>query len=186
MKKPFSLVELICVAIILAIMSTVLMPVFASARLSSKASSAKANLRTFWQGMILYQSNYDEKVPFGRPEDMGLPPTAIGFSKFVNAFTKDNNNSWDTKSKFLPCGKSVGDEEIIGLGYMPLIRNDWNREVTIRQGNTVLIFDKNCNLPDTRVMCQFCDKRSIGITLSGAIKDRINADWKVYDQHFYQ
>jgi prepilin-type N-terminal cleavage/methylation domain-containing protein len=185
-KQAFTLIEVSCVIIILAITTSVLTPVFANSKLESKASLAKKNLHNFWIGIKLYQSNYDEKVPYGSPQDMGLPPEASNFGKFVSEFTGDTGHTWRTKSKFLPCGKSVGSEDFEGLGYMPLVKSDWPSEVLERRDNTILMYDKNCNVPETRVMCQFCDKRSIGITLSGTIRDRINSDWKVYDQHFYQ
>ncbi len=184
--KAFTLVEVSCAIIILGITTSVLAPVFASFKLKSNASLAKTNLHNFWVGIKLYQSNYDEKVPYGLPQDMGLPPEAANFGNFVNQFTGDAGHTWTTKSKFLPCGKNVGSEDFHGIGYMPLVKSDWPSEIIARKGETVLMYDKNCNLPDTRVMCQFCDKRSIGITLNGTIKDRINSDWKVYDQHFYQ
>jgi prepilin-type N-terminal cleavage/methylation domain-containing protein len=185
-SKGFSLIELICVAVILSVLGSILMPVFARAKLGSKAESAKGNLRGFWKAMMIYQSNYDEKVPFGLPEDMGLPSAPQHFNSFLEDFTGDHHQTWDTKSKYLPCGKNVGDLDFDGLGYMPFVKGDWEYQVSNLKVNTVLLYDKNCNVPGTRVMCQFCDKRSIGITLGGAIRDKTNSDWKVYSQHFYQ
>lgn len=184
--KSLTFIEVICVTVILAIVASVLIPVISNAKIGSKAESAKLNLHYFWKGLMVYQSNYDEKVPYGLPSEMGLPSEGNQFSSFVNELTGDYANTWSTKSKYLPCGKGADDQEFVGLGYMPFIKQDWPAAVKRLKNSTVLLFDKNCNAPDTRVMCQFCEKRSIGITLNGSIRDRISADWKVYDQHFYQ
>jgi hypothetical protein len=184
--RGITIVELLCTVVILTILTSLLTPIFAKAKLDSKSNSAKLNLRNFWTGIKLYQESNDGAGSYGEPSEMGLPPDEVSFGAFVNNFTNDFHHTWETKSQFLPCGKSVGEDDFEGLGYMPMVKNDWLSEVQKRRDRTVLIYDKNCNVPGTRVMCQFCDKRSIGITLNGELRDRRNTDWKVYDQHFYQ
>lgn len=184
--RAFSLLEVFSIAIILAVVSATLMPVFANAQLESKSQAAKANLRSFWRGLKIYQSNYDEKVEFGAPADMGLPATSYTMARFTDAFTGDFHDSWSTKQKYLPCGLQLSAEDTDGLGYSPLNRSDWAKYAPLLGVNTVVMYDKNCNRPGTRVMCQFCSKRSIGVTLNGLIRDRINIDYRVDQQNFYR
>ena len=184
--KGFTIIEILCVIVLLTILSTVLMPVFANSRLESKSKNAKQNLVNLWRGLKLYQADNEEKVEFGLPQDMGLPSDPKTMASFVKSFMKDYHPSWTSKASIMPCGSKVGDDDGGGLGYMPMVRTVWLPEVTKRRESTVLLYDKNCNVPGTRVMCQFCNKRSIGITLIGQIRDRISSDWMVYDQAFYQ
>ena len=185
-RRAFTFIEILCVVIILSILSAVLMPVFANASMDSKSKSAKQNLRKLWRGFKIYQSDNEGKVEFGAPEDMGLPPEPNNVAVFVRSFMKDYHPEWSSKVSIMPCGSNVGDGDSFGLGYMPTVKTEWVAEVVARKNNTILLYDKNCNVPGTRVMCQFCSKRSIGITLGGSIRDRINSDWMVFNQDFYQ
>ncbi len=185
-KQAFSLLELLSIVIIMSVLLAICLPIIANGQLQLKANSAKDNLRGFWRGIKLYQADNEEKIEFGLAKDMGLPAEASNFSAFVDNYTGDHHNTWETKKKFLPCGVRVGEDDAQGLGYMPEVRSDWLNEVLVRRNNTVLMYDKNCNTLGTRVMCQLCEKRSIGVTLGGIIRDNISSDWAVYDQSFYE
>lgn len=186
-KQAFTIIEILCVIAILSVLAAILFPVFARAKLETKATSAKLNLKGFWQGLMIYQADNDEKTDYGLPEEMGLPPANKGWIDFVNQYTGDHRDGWQTKKQYLPCGSRVDPlADLDGLWYMPAMHMDWGREVVKRQADTVVVFDKNCNDSDTRIMCQFCTKRSIGVTLGGAIKDKVDANWMVFDQRFYQ
>ena len=184
--RAFTIVEILCVIIILSILSVVLMPVFANATMEAKSKSAKQNLQNLWRGLKIYQSDNEGKVEFGLPQDMGLPPEPSNVAVFLRAFKNNYHPNWSSKNSIMPCGSSVGDGDSTGIGYMPTIQPEWDSAVKTRKNNTILLYDKNCNVPGTRVMCQFCSKRSIGITLGGSIRDRINSDWMVFNQDFYQ
>jgi prepilin-type N-terminal cleavage/methylation domain-containing protein len=185
-NKAFTLIEILCLIVILSVLSAILFPVFAKANISAKAGSAKQNLHGFWLGIKIYQSDNDERSEAGEPENMGLPPVNRGWVEFVNNYTGDHHDGWINKKQFLPCGSRTNEVDSDGLWYMPQNQADWKKEVEKRGEDTVLIFDKNCNMWGTRVMCQFCSKRSIGVTLGGSLKDRTNSDWPAYDQRFYQ
>lgn len=187
MRKGFTLIELISVIVIFAVLAAILMPVFAKAKLESKASASKLNIKGFWQGLVLYQADNDQKTDYGTPENMGLPPVRGGWFNFVNQYTGDPTYGWSTKKKYVPCGTD-NDEDLPGLGitYMPGMYDDWIKEVVKLQENTVVMMDKNCNVKGTRVLCQFCQKRSIGVTLGGEVRDKKNSNWSVLEQEFYQ
>lgn len=185
-RSAFTFLEVLSIVVILGVVSTVLMPVLANAQLGSKSRAAKENLRAIWRGMKIYQSNYDEKVEFGDPKDMGLPSSPQSFGKFIDEYTGDYHHSWYTKQKYLPCGVKVTSDDFEGLGYSPMYIDDWAKYAPRLGLDTVVMYDKNCNRPGTRVMCQFCSKRSIGVTLSGLIRDRMNSDYGVKEQLFYR
>ncbi|MBI1332984.1 MAG: prepilin-type N-terminal cleavage/methylation domain-containing protein [Armatimonadetes bacterium] len=184
-KNGFTLVEILSVIAILAILSAILFPVMAKASGEAKAKAAGQNLRGFWQGLMLYQSDNDPKVEYGEAQEMGLPSSET-FMNFVNGYTHDYHNSWRTKTQFFPCGLDQdGPLRSVGLIYGPWDYN-WVPDVEKLQGDTMVMADKNCNPTGTRLFCQFCMKRSIGITLAGTIKDRSNDKWIVTNQKFYQ
>lgn len=186
-KKAFTLIEILCVIVILSVLAAILMPVFVKAKLETKAGAAGMNLKGFWQGLMIYQSDNDARVDYGAPEQMGLPPIHEGWQEFINQYTGDYTVGWDHKKQYLPCGsQDQGDLHGIGLYYMPGMKDDWPKEIVKRQEDTVVMMDKNCNVPGTRLLCQFCEKRSIGVTLGGRVKDRTNRNWNVLDQKFYQ
>lgn len=61
--RAFTLVELLIVLAILAILSAVLFPVFAQAKLSANKTTDLANLRQIGQAAMIYESDFDEGFP---------------------------------------------------------------------------------------------------------------------------
>jgi prepilin-type N-terminal cleavage/methylation domain-containing protein len=62
-KKGFTLVEILVVVAILAILASILFPVFARAKESGKRVTCIANLRQFSAATLLYASDYDDVLP---------------------------------------------------------------------------------------------------------------------------
>ncbi len=52
-NKGLTLVEILCVIAILTILTAVLGPVLVRAKLDSKGTAAKQNLRGFWEALIV-------------------------------------------------------------------------------------------------------------------------------------
>ena len=63
--KAFTLVELLVVIAILAILATILFPVFARARENARRSGCQSNLKQMGVGILQYTQDYDEKFPMG-------------------------------------------------------------------------------------------------------------------------
>jgi prepilin-type N-terminal cleavage/methylation domain-containing protein len=65
-KKPgFTLIELLVVIAIIAILASILFPVFARARENARRSSCQSNMKQISLGMLQYSQDYDEKyMPF--------------------------------------------------------------------------------------------------------------------------
>lgn len=63
-KSPgFTLIELLVVIAIIAILSSILFPVFARARENARRSSCQSNLKQIGIGMMQYTQDYDEVLP---------------------------------------------------------------------------------------------------------------------------
>jgi len=168
-------------------MAAILTPVFIKAKFESKVGAAKLNLKGFWQGLTLYQSDYDPKLEYGSVEDMGLPSVHDGWLNFVNQYTGDFTNGFQTKQQFLPCGQlDRAGMESVGLFYMANNLSDWPKNVEKYRENTVIIFDGNCNSGGTKWLSQKMQKRSIGVALSGKLRDKSHRELIAVDQRFYQ
>jgi prepilin-type N-terminal cleavage/methylation domain-containing protein/prepilin-type processing-associated H-X9-DG protein len=62
-KKAFTLIELLVVIAIIAILASILFPVFARARENARRASCQSNLKQIALGMFMYNQDYDEKLP---------------------------------------------------------------------------------------------------------------------------
>lgn len=185
-KKGFSLIEIMVVIAILAVLTAFLFPTFARAKMSAKVSASKLNLKGFWMVLEMYRQDNDEKVDYGSVTDMGLPAPPMGFTRFLESYSKDPLFRWENHRGLSPCGITVGNEPFRGIFYFGYMNFDWPKDVLRYKDKTVILADKNCNTSDIRVDCQLCTKRSIGITLAGHILDRNNSERHFYDQPFYQ
>lgn len=71
--RGFTLIELLVVIAIIAILASILFPVFARARENARRSSCQSNLKQIGLGFAQYVQDYDEKLP---PTGIGTPPAA--------------------------------------------------------------------------------------------------------------
>lgn len=62
MNKAFTLIELLVVIAIIAILAAILFPVFAQAKAAAKRTSEISNYKNLSLGVIMYQSDYDDKL----------------------------------------------------------------------------------------------------------------------------
>jgi prepilin-type N-terminal cleavage/methylation domain-containing protein/prepilin-type processing-associated H-X9-DG protein len=63
-QKGFTLIELLVVIAIIAILASILFPVFARARENARRASCQSNLKQIGLGILQYTQDYDEKMPF--------------------------------------------------------------------------------------------------------------------------
>lgn len=64
-RKAFTLIELLVVIAIIAILASILFPVFARARENARRTSCVSNLKQLGLGMMQYTQDYDERYPRG-------------------------------------------------------------------------------------------------------------------------
>jgi prepilin-type N-terminal cleavage/methylation domain-containing protein/prepilin-type processing-associated H-X9-DG protein len=74
-RRGFTLIELLVVIAIIAILASILFPVFARARENARRSSCQSNLRQLGLANLQYAQDYDERVVKGA-SDPGYPVPA--------------------------------------------------------------------------------------------------------------
>lgn len=65
MTRGFTLIELLVVIAIIAILASILFPVFARARENARRASCQSNMKQVGLGILQYSQDYDEKYPMG-------------------------------------------------------------------------------------------------------------------------
>ena len=63
LRSGFTLIELLVVIAIIAILASILFPVFARARENARRASCQSNLKQIGLGIAMYVQDYDEKYP---------------------------------------------------------------------------------------------------------------------------
>jgi prepilin-type N-terminal cleavage/methylation domain-containing protein/prepilin-type processing-associated H-X9-DG protein len=77
--QGFTLIELLVVIAIIAILASILFPVFARARENARRASCQSNLKQIGLGIMQYTQDYDERLPIvfrwgGEVWDKGIAP----------------------------------------------------------------------------------------------------------------
>jgi prepilin-type N-terminal cleavage/methylation domain-containing protein/prepilin-type processing-associated H-X9-DG protein len=70
-RKGFTLIELLVVIAIIAILASILFPVFARARENARRASCQSNMKQIGLGIMQYTQDYDENMPYNQ---INLPP----------------------------------------------------------------------------------------------------------------
>jgi len=71
-RAAFTLIELLVVIAIIAILASILFPVFAQAREKARQTSCASNLKQWGTGVLMYVQDWDETFPLAWGTDPGL------------------------------------------------------------------------------------------------------------------
>jgi prepilin-type N-terminal cleavage/methylation domain-containing protein/prepilin-type processing-associated H-X9-DG protein len=109
-RKGFTLIELLVVIAIIAILAAILFPVFAQAKEAAKKAACLSNLRQIGTAFVMYQNDYDDRLPDRRDLKSSLPggyrpwttwppsdPRAGWAALTLNPYTK-NDDLWVCQS----------------------------------------------------------------------------------------
>ncbi len=86
-RKAFTLIELLVVIAIIAILASILFPVFARAREQARKASCQSNLKQIGLGIAMYVQDYDETYPVGTL--YGNPPATVRWFGMLDPYIKN-------------------------------------------------------------------------------------------------
>lgn len=88
-REGFTLIEILIVVAIIALLATILFPVFGRARENAKRASCLNNMKQLGLGLMQYSQDYDERFPtFMWNKDTGTLASAV--APLTNYFTWDS------------------------------------------------------------------------------------------------
>ncbi len=129
-RRGFTLIELLVVIAIIAILASILFPVFAQAREKARQSGCMSNLKQIGTALMAYVQDYDEMTPADPrlPAPVGTPPppalpevtwpmaTMQPYLKNVGVLKCPSDPGSQTRSDGIPAAKIAGDP---GASYEP-------------------------------------------------------------------
>jgi prepilin-type N-terminal cleavage/methylation domain-containing protein/prepilin-type processing-associated H-X9-DG protein len=72
LRRGFTLIELLVVIAIIAILASILFPVFGRARENARRSSCQSNLKQIGLGILQYVQDYDERYPSAKSNNVAV------------------------------------------------------------------------------------------------------------------
>jgi prepilin-type N-terminal cleavage/methylation domain-containing protein len=91
-KNGFTLIELLVVIAIIAILDSILFPVFARARENARRSSCQSNLKQIMLGLTQYTQDYDEAVVPASSTGSTSSGTATAWTVALHPYLKSTPN----------------------------------------------------------------------------------------------
>jgi prepilin-type N-terminal cleavage/methylation domain-containing protein/prepilin-type processing-associated H-X9-DG protein len=160
-KSGFTLIELLVVIAIIAILASILFPVFGRARENARRSSCQSNLKQIGLGVMQYSQDYDERMPSGRMAGnnwvVNLQPYIKSYQVFqCPSNTRNTINMEDSagsgnpvQSKIsyaapievTPNGAAFGGRDVAGP----------NQSDFLNVSQTIMVVDSNSGATDMRV-----------------------------------
>ena len=106
-RRGFTLIELLVVIAIIAILASILFPVFARAREKARETSCRSNLKQIGLALHMYVSDYDDLLPVANDEPVGHPENGtVGLPDIIQPYVKnkqvhrcpsDKDSLWNTE-----------------------------------------------------------------------------------------
>ncbi len=134
-QQGFTLIELLVVIAIIAILASILFPVFARARENARRASCMSNLKQIGLGVMMYVQDYDEKYP---PQQTAETPIKF-WTDLVQPYTKS------TQVQICPSGTATSMTTVLYGNYGASLNIIGNGSVSMSgissSANTYMIFD---------------------------------------------
>lgn len=138
--KAFTVAELLVVIAIVALTAAISAPAISAAKESAQITRCTGNLHQIGIAVSLYREEQGEKVAYGHPIDMGLPPMAgDAVGKNWELLQCHAGKGIGAYTQFWPPKGRVSDE----LFERDLPR--WLANVQSQQGSAIMAFDDNHN-----------------------------------------
>jgi prepilin-type N-terminal cleavage/methylation domain-containing protein len=164
-RSAFTLIEVICVSIILMILAAIATPVVVGSIFQAKVPVAASNLHQLHLALKLYQYDYDGDGKYGKASEMGLPDKTLFYgSKPILSCQEMLFRP--------PCGVhpdfEANDNGSIKLTYGP---QDSEEDVyyPIYKEDSILLLDENCTDHSVSLYDPLVAKLILGVRLSGQL-----------------
>ena len=94
-RSGFTLIELLVVIAIIAILASILFPVFSRARENARRASCQSNLKQIALGIVQYNQDYDGRYPAVAAGLGGAAPYTdpYGWASSTQPYLKEHTNS---------------------------------------------------------------------------------------------
>lgn len=87
--RGFTLIELLVVIAIIALLASILLPVFSEAREKARQVSCASNLKQITTALVAYSQDFDEKIiPFSSPQGADIDGVAFPWNRSLQPYLK--------------------------------------------------------------------------------------------------
>ncbi len=147
-RKGFTLVELLVVIAVVAILSSILMPVFGRARAAARSTACVSNLRQIGQAFAMYAQDWEGSLPSAMPYAV-VAPEGRAWMPALMPYVKDAR-IWICPENTMPVpsyayNTFLGFPRIMGMGYG---NSGLTMDTISVPANTFLAFDTPNNRAD--------------------------------------